>query len=195
MGASTRLGLIANSAERTRRPTLDELNKLMDHFAKRREGSAPMTAIILFAIFSTRRLSEITRLKRADLEGDRIWVRDMKDPKKKLGNDVLVHLPEPALQLLKERIGGEVLFPYNPHAISASFTQACSFLEIEDLHFHDLRHEGVSHLFELGWTIPQVSAVSGHRSWTSLKRYTQLRRSGNKYKDWKWKPRIDVAAA
>ena len=46
---------------------------------------------------------------------------------------------------------------------------------IADLHFHDLRHEGVSRLFEKGYAIEQVSLVSGHRSWSSLKRYTNLR--------------------
>src|ERR1022692_591693 len=32
--------------------------------------------------------------------------------------------------------------------------RACQQLEIKDLHFHDLRHEGVSWLFEMGRTIP-----------------------------------------
>jgi len=59
-------------------------------------------------------------------------------------------------------------------------------LEIEDLRFHDLRHEGISRLFEMGWTIPQVATVSGHRSWKILKRYSHLRQSGDKYANWKW---------
>jgi integrase len=57
-------------------------------------------------------------------------------------------------------------------------------LEIRDLHFHDLRHDGISRLFELGEKIPAVAAVSGRRSWNSLKRYTHLRRSGDKYAGW-----------
>jgi hypothetical protein len=28
--------------------------------------------------------------------------------------------------------------------------------------------------------------VSGHRAWSSLKRYTHLRQTGDKYADWKW---------
>jgi integrase len=77
-------------------------------------------------------------------------------------------------------------FPANTDAISAAFTRACKFLRIEDLHFHDLRHDGVSRLFELGWNIPQVACVSGHRSWASLKRYTHIRQRGDKYAGWKW---------
>jgi hypothetical protein len=41
-------------------------------------------------------------------------------------------------------------------------------------------------LFEMGRTIPQVAAVSGHRSWTNLKRYTHIRQSKDKYEAWKW---------
>jgi hypothetical protein len=51
---------------------------------------------------------------------------------------------------------------------------------------HDLRHNGISRLSEIGRNIPQVSAVSGHRSWSSLKRYTHLRQTGDKYAGWKW---------
>ena len=81
---------------------------------------------------------------------------------------------------------GERIFPYSTDAISASFIRACKILAIDDLRFHDLRHEGISHLFETGRTIPQVAAVSGHRSWTSLKRYTDIRQSSDKYANWKW---------
>lgn len=39
----------------------------------------------------------------------------------------------------------------------------------------DIRHEGISRLFEAGLDIPRVSMISGHKSWTTLKRYTHLR--------------------
>lgn len=41
------------------------------------------------------------------------------------------------------------IFPYSPAAITANFTRACKLLVIEDLHFHDLSHEGISRLFEM----------------------------------------------
>lgn len=59
-----------------------------------------------------------------------------------------------------------------------------SFWEIEDLRFHDLRHEGVSHLFEIGYNVPYAAAVSGHRSGTSPKRYTHLRQTRDKFGAW-----------
>ena len=80
----------------------------------------------------------------------------------------------------------EEIFPYCGDTIGTNFTRACQFLEIIDLHLHDLRHDGISRLFEIGRNIPQVAAVSGHRSWSSLKRYTHLRQTGDKYAGWKW---------
>jgi hypothetical protein len=60
-------------------------------------------------------------------------------------------------------------------------------LGIKDLHFHDLRHDGISRLFEIGKDIPQDRSVSGHRSWQNLKRYEHMRQSGDKYAHWKWR--------
>jgi integrase len=79
------------------------------------------------------------------------------------------------------------IFPFKSDTISANFTRACALLKIEDLHFHDLRHEGVSRLFEMGVPIPNAAKVSGHRSWQSLQRYAHLRQTGDKYATWKWK--------
>ncbi len=185
-----KLGLIRKGIERTRRPTLDELNRLMEHFGRildHRPASVPMQKVVAFAVFATRRQEEITLLRWDDLDGDRILVRDMKHPGDKKGNNVYCELPTEALAIVKSMPkAAERIFPYTTDAISAGFTRACRFLGIEDLRFHDLRHEGISRLFEMGRTIPQVAAVSGHRSWTSLKRYTHIRQTGDKYTDWKW---------
>jgi integrase len=185
-----KLGLIRKGIERTRRPKLDELNLLMEHFGRvhdHRPASVPMQEVILFALFSTRRQEEITLLRWDDLDGDRIMVRDMKHPGDKKGNNVYCELPPEALAIVNSMPkSAEKIFPYTTDAISAGFTRACRFLGIVDLRFHDLRHEGISRLFEMGKTIPQVAAVSGHRSWTSLKRYTHIRQSGDKYENWKW---------
>ena len=191
MVAMRKLGTIAKGNSRERRPTLEELNRLMEHFEKvlaHRPSSVPMAKVIAFAIFSTRRQEEITRITWADYnkaEG-RVWVRDMKNPGDKKGNHVLCELPPEAVEIIESmpRTASEI-FPYSTDAISAAFTRACQQLEIDDLRFHDLRHEGVSRLFEMGKTIPQTAAVSGHRSWTSLQRYTHLRQTGDKYKDWR----------
>lgn len=194
-----RLGLTARSEKRGRRPTLPELDRLMRFFVERSQRdpkAAPMHQIIAYAIFSTRRQEEITRITWDDLdaEGSRQMVRDMKHPGQKIGNDTWCDLTPEALAISKAMPKtSDRIFPYGTDAISAAFTRACKVLEIDDLHFHDLRHEGISRLFEMGWSIPRVATVSGHRSWQSLQRYTHLRQTGDKYEDWKWLARVTNA--
>lgn len=110
--AARRLGLTAPAGERTRRPTLGELNRLMDFFEDREEVEkrrSPMTEIVLFAVFSTRRLGEIVRVDRRDLDGaDHILVRGMKDPRKAGGRDTTVRLPEEAKVLIGTRPEGKL---------------------------------------------------------------------------------------
>ncbi|SIS71639.1 tyrosine-type recombinase/integrase [Paracoccus saliphilus] len=188
-----RMGITAKSTKRDRRPTMAELDKLMQHFAdKHTHGrSMPMHMIVAFALFSTRRQEEITRITWADLEPGRVLVRDMKHPGQKIGNDTWVDLTPEAEAIARAMPRkSERIFPFSTDAITASFTRACRFLEIEDLHFHDLRHEGVSRLFEMGRTIPQAASVSGHRSWQSLQRYSHLRATGDKWKGWPWLARV-----
>jgi len=189
-----RLGITSRSDERDRRPTLAELDKLMTYFTDRNvktPQSMPMDLAILFGIFSTRRQSEITRLRRDDYEPHhhRILVRDMKHPGEKIGNDVWCTLPPEAIAVIEKmpKESAEI-FPYNAGTISRNFTDACKLLGIDDLHYHDLRHDGISRLFEIGWDIPRAATVSGHRSWNSLKRYTHIRQTGDKYAGWKWLP-------
>jgi integrase len=186
-----RLGVAGKGRSRERRPTLEELDLLMEHFGQvkaKRPASIPMQKIIAFAIFSTRRQEEIVRITWPDYEQNRVLVRDMKHPGDKAGNDTWVDLPPEAsaiIETMQKR--AKEIFPFTTDAISAAFTRACAILGIEDLHFHDLRHDGISRLFEMGRTIPQAASVSGHRSWSSLKRYTHLRQTGDKYENWKWK--------
>jgi integrase len=193
-----RMGLTSKSRERDRRPTLAELDKIMAHFGVvegRRKGTAPMQRIIAFGIFSTRRQEEITRILWDDLEPGRVLVRDMKHPGDKIGNDTWCDIvPEAERVIAAMPKVAPQIFPVGTDAISAAFTRACQLLGIEDLHFHDLRHDGVSRLFEMGWNIPHVAAVSGHRSWQSLKRYTHLRSTGDKYANWTWLEKVTAGS-
>lgn len=187
-----KMGAVTSSKERNRRPSLDELDKVLAYFCAmrdRRRQEIDMVRAVGFALFSTRRQEEITRIRwdAMDEAKQLVLITDMKNPGQKYGNDVWCYVPDEAWAILKSmpRVS-EFVFPYNARSISASFTRACLFLEIEDLHFHDLRHDGVSRLFEMGWDIPKVASVSGHRDWNSLRRYTHLRGNGDPYKDWPW---------
>ncbi|MDB5660697.1 MAG: Phage integrase family protein [Cypionkella sp.] len=188
----SRLGITKKAIKRTRRPTLDELDILLTHFQlayNARANGCPMHLLSIFALFSTRRQAEIERIEWADYDriNKRIWVRDMKHPGDKIGNDVPVLLPDPCCDIIDSmpKISPRI-FPHSTYAMSANWTRACQFHNIKDLHFHDLRHEGVSRLFEMGKTLPEAASVSGHRSWSSLQRYTHIITAGDKYENWKW---------
>jgi integrase len=59
--------------------------------------------------------------------------------------------------------------------ISQDFATLTQALGLKNLRFHDLRHEAISRLFERGWSVAEVAAVSGHKTWTQLRRYTQIK--------------------
>ncbi|NMZ14960.1 site-specific integrase [Pseudomonas proteolytica] len=80
-----------------------------------------------------------------------------------------------ALVRLGPKTKGRV-FSYTSNGLKSSWRYMLIKLGIEDLHFHDLRHEACSKLFELGTLdVMEVAAISGHKSLSMLKRYTHLR--------------------
>lgn len=173
------LRLIGKSTKRDRRPTADELARLFEFFGRRDDRSTiPMSDILDFAIKSARREAEITRLRREDLDEatHTCLLRDIKHPRQKKGNDRRFKLTEEAWAIVKRQPkSSELIFPYNPKSICAAFTRACQLLAIKDLHFHDMRHEATSLLFERGYVIHEVVLFTLHESWNDLKRYTQIR--------------------
>lgn len=188
--ATKKLNINTKSRSRDRRPTIEEMDMIMEHFALRSASgkAAPMHVICAFALFSTRRQAEICGLQKRDLylEEQRILVRDMKNPGQKIGNHIWCSLPKEACDLIVAHGKDPVIFPYSPKAVTAAFTRGCKLLGIEDLRFHDLRHEGISRLFEMGMTIPEVATYSGHKSWSSLQRYSHIRAKGDKWTQWRW---------
>lgn len=186
MAVARDLGLTSTSDRRDRRPTMEELDRLMTHFSQRGDELIPMDRITVFAIFSARRCEEITKLRWADLDGDRILVRDMKHPRAKK-MDVWCDLTPEAQRIIAAtpRID-ERIFPYLAPSISSAWARGCIDTGVKDLRFHDLRHEAISRLFETGKDIPRVAAVSGHRSWQNLSRYTHIRQTGDRFAAWRW---------
>jgi len=176
-----RLKLIANSKVRTRRPAFSELLKLCRAFKKRQnrpQNEIPILDIFLFAIASAMRQGEICRIEWSDVDFDKktVIIRERKDPKNKELNDQVVPLLGIAFDLLvkQPRIDKRV-FPYNSRSVSSAMTRTAKKAEIKDLRFHDMRHEGISSMFERGYGIQEVAIVSGHKDWNQLKRYTQIK--------------------
>ncbi len=177
--ACRELRLVGKPRKRTRRPTAEELKRLREHFKRRdRRATIPMQAIMDFTIASARRESEICRLEWRD--NDKAtrtgMVRDAKHPTAKDGNHRrFKYTPEAWALVTAQPQTSENIFPYDPKSIGTAFTRACKLLGIQDLRFHDLRHEATSRLFERGYQIHEVAQFTVHDSWNELKRYTNLK--------------------
>ena len=101
--------------------------------------------------------------------------RDAKHPREKKETTAGSSAPrKPGNIIQRQPRTSEYIFPYNSRSIQAAFTRACQILGIEDLHFHDCRHEATSRLFERGYQIHEVAQFTLHDSWNELKRYTNL---------------------
>lgn len=186
-------GAVGDSHERDRRPSEDELNRIISWSMAREGRMMPLHDIVLFAITTCMREGEIVALRVDDinLTERTIFVRARKDPRRKQGrNDVIPLVTGPIVvngstvdpcEIIKRQISrvGKTgrLFPYTADGVYKAFKRACLKSNIRDLTFHDLRHEGVSRLFESDYDIPKVASISGHRSWKHLQRYTHLRPS------------------
>ena len=185
---------ISSSGKRDRLPTTAELKKLTEYFYRKWQKpvySYPMHLIVWFAIFSCRRESEITEMLLADYDEDNdVWkVRDLKNPNGSKGNHKEFNVLEPCRKMiellqvkstrkrmLNRGYDKDLLIPLSPKTIGGEFRNACKILGIEDLRFHDLRHEGCTRLAEQGFTIPQIQQVSLHDSWGSLERYVSVKK-------------------
>lgn len=198
-------GMLMVSEARDQRYTLDDLDRIMAYWIRERSGKGvhsetriPMLLVIPFLIFSTRREAEMCRIRwdDLDLERSRVLVREMKHPRKKRTNDVWVHLPPRAMSIIDKmpRVD-ERIFPYDPRTVGNQFRKARKWAGVSDnLRLHDLRHEGISHYFELGYDIPRVAKISGHQSWGMLGRYTHLAdiRHVDKFAGWEWLERLGI---
>lgn len=70
------------------------------------------------------------------------------------------------------------VFQYTSDGFKSAWRTLVKRTGIENLHFHDLRHEAVSRLFELGTLdMMEVATISGHKSMQMLRRYTHLKAS------------------
>lgn len=174
-------GSATRSGQRKRRPTNEELWKLSDYFNNRRSRGAassyPMYDIMWFAIHNARRQAEISRLEKADDSLDDMTglVRDLKHPRHKTGNHQRFKYTQIGWDIAHAQKNDTPFhFPHSPKTIGENFRRGCKFCGIEDLRFHDLRHEATSRLFEDKLNIPDVAHITLHQTWEMLRRYTHI---------------------
>lgn len=79
--------------------------------------------------------------------------------------EVLARLP-----LTDDRI-----FPLRPGTVGIAWKRLVAKAGVDNLRFHDLRHEAISRFFEMGLSLPEVALISGHQDYRMLLRYTHIR--------------------
>lgn len=171
--------LVAKVKERNRVASDEELHRLCRYFDQSVRAEIPMSDIVMFAVYSARRQDEITQLRWVDNDPEKLTgiVPRLKDPSG-ARVDVPFRYTQEAWGIVERQpvVDGESrIFPYNARSIGTAFTRACKMLGITDLRFHDLRHTAVTRLFGRGYQVHEVPAFSLHRSWVTLKRYTNIR--------------------
>jgi site-specific recombinase XerD len=67
------------------------------------------------------------------------------------------------------------MFPISPFRLEKHFRIARAQANIKDFRLHDLRACFCTNALLSGLTIPEVSALSGHKDWSQLKRYTRIK--------------------
>lgn len=130
--------------------------------------------IVLFAIETGMRQSEILSLTwcKVDLAKQLATLDETKN-----GSKRIVPLSKAAIANLcsiPRSIDGRV-FATSAASLKHGFSRAVERAKLNDIHFHDLRHEATSRLFEKGLNVVEVASITGHKTLAMLQRYTHLR--------------------
>lgn len=162
-----------SSPGRTRRLTPREEARILRECAIHQ--SEEMYSIVVIAIETAMRQGEILNLR---WEHINLTSRVAHLPQTKNGTARDIPLSARAKEAILKipiKTNGQV-FSYTSAGFKSSWRAMIKRLKIEDLKFHDLRHEAISRLFEKSsLDMMEVAAISGHKSLGMLKRYTHLK--------------------
>lgn len=161
--------------KRDRRLKEGELDKLLEAGRKTRNPS--LIPIVRLALETAMRRGEILSLRFRDVDIERCTatIRESKNghSRKIPLSSLAVAVLETSIATMDNRAKAQnaYIFPVTPVAVRLSWDKLTNRAKIDDLHFHDLRHEAISRFFELGLTVPEVASISGHRDIRMLLRY------------------------
>lgn len=163
------------SSGRTRRLKRDEEAMLIKILPENLKN------IVLFALETAMRREEISSLT---WENVNLKNRTAYLAKTKNGEARTVPLSPRAIEILQNLIPDKVVpisgsvFNIKPDQITSSFKHYKAKAKLENLRFHDLRHEATSRFFEnTDLDALEIQAITGHKSMQMLARYTHLRTS------------------
>jgi integrase len=147
----------------------------------KRSRSPYLHLIVLTALSTGMRQGEILNLKGedVDLQLGRIIIQHTKN-----GERRTVPLTGLALDVMREHGKNrhtDLIFPgadpLKPMDIRAAWEHAVQRADIQDFHFHDLRHTAASYLVMDGATLVELAEILGHKTMQMVKRYAHLSES------------------
>ncbi|MCJ2186464.1 integrase [Novosphingobium beihaiensis] len=162
---------IANDA-RDRRLEGDEAETLRKALSASRNPF--ILPIVELAIETGLRRREVLELTWSNVDATR---RIAFIPQTKTGQPRTIPLTDCALTIITTltRSDDDRLFPITLNAFKQAWKRVQKRSGLEDLRFHDLRHEALSRFCELGLSVPELSVISGHKDPRMLFRYAHLR--------------------
>lgn len=152
---------------RERRVSQNEIDMILNE-----TRSEQLRSILMLAVETAMRRGELLSMKWNQVDFDR---RTVFLPRTKTDSPRTVPLSKLALATLEsiKKDSGPV-FTLSGRDTTQAFKRAADRLGLEDLRFHDLRHEATSRLFEKGLNVMEVASITGHKSMQMLSRYTHL---------------------
>jgi integrase len=153
------------SKARQRRLTTDEQTALLAN------APEPLKSMIKLALETGMRRGEIHRFHPDHIDQAKNL---LSIPITKNGHPRTIPLSQKAAVILGNELS-EYPFQMSEPKFRYRWEALLIVTGIEDLHFHDLRHEAISRFFEIGLSVPEVALISGHRDPRMLFRYTHLR--------------------
>jgi integrase len=133
--------------------------------------------LVQLAIETAMRRGELLKVRWCDVSVEK---RTLHIPVTKNGHARTIPLSGVALALLRDlrdQCGpsSERLLPITENTAKMAWKRLAKRARLENLRFHDLRHEAISRFFEKGLNVPEVALISGHRDPRMLFRYTHPR--------------------
>jgi integrase len=128
--------------------------------------------IVVFAYSTGARQGEILRLAQDNIDYEKklITFLDTKN-----GLDRTIPAADNVLKILRKYRFGKKVFNIVARRLRKHFKIACVKAGINNFRFHDLRACFCTNALLNGWSIAEVSTVSGHKDWSQLKRYTRIK--------------------
>jgi len=131
-------------------------------------------ALIQLAIETGMRRGELMRIEARDIDYDR---RTLAVNETKTNLPRTIPLTITAISILRDQQGRastDTLFSIKADSLTQAFARACAKTGIQNLRFHDMRHEATSRFFEMGLSLMEVASITGHQDPRMLRRYTHL---------------------